>query len=320
MTSINFSNGDEMPIIGLGTWKSKPGEVKVAVISAIKEGYRHIDCAPIYGNEFEVGEAIAECIAKGLVKREELWITSKLWNNAHRRENMVPAIKKTLSDLKLDYLDLYLIHWPIVHKPDIVNPKEGNDFININEVPLTETWNGMIELKKAGLTKHIGVANFNSKNLNELIKNCEEKPEMNQVELHPFLQQIELLQFCKTQSIQLTAYSPLGSGAESRKGDHIPVILGHEVIVQIADKHKCTAAQVLLSWAIKRGTVIIPKSVNPNRIAENLASQNIKLDEEDMIKISGLDRQYRYVDGTFWTFEGSPYDLDFLWAEENVII
>ena len=165
MSKLSYSNGDQMPALGLGTWKSAPGEVKQAIIQALQIGYRHLDCAAIYKNEAEIGEAIAECIEQGIVKREDLWITSKLWNNAHRKEEVEVALSKTLSDLGLDYLDLYLVHWPVAFKNEIEFAQGSDDYLSLSEVPLSETWRAMQELQNKGLAKHIGTSNFSQKKL-----------------------------------------------------------------------------------------------------------------------------------------------------------
>ncbi|MCB0473999.1 MAG: aldo/keto reductase, partial [Flavobacteriaceae bacterium] len=209
MKSIRYTNGDTMPALGLGTWKSEPGEVYNAVVTAIKTGYRHIDCAPAYGNEKEIGQAISDCIADGIVTREELWITSKLWNTAHQKNEVLPALKATLDDLKLEYLDLYLIHWPVALKEGAGFPLKASNFYSLEEVPLTETWKGMEDTVKAGLVRHIGVSSFGPEHLQVILKSAEIAPEMNQVECHPYFQQDTLLNFCREHNIFLTAYSPL---------------------------------------------------------------------------------------------------------------
>ena len=167
-----FANGDPMPLIGLGTWKSDPGEVHAAVTQAIRLGYRHIDCALLYGNEAEIGSAIRDPIRSGAVTRKDLWITSKLWSNAHGRDNVAPALRKTLTDIGLDYLDLYLIHWPIPLKPSAVLPGKPDDFLPLAEAPIHSTWAAMEAAVDAGLVRHIGVSNFSAKKLRELIPQC----------------------------------------------------------------------------------------------------------------------------------------------------
>lgn len=318
MKSITFSNGDQMPIIGLGTWKSKPGEVYQAVLWAIEAGYRHIDCAAIYDNEKEVGNALEKAFNSGLVKREELFITSKLWNSNHRLDDVVPALKKTLKDLKLDYLDLYLIHWPVSFKKGVSFAQTREEFYTYGDVPLTQTWEGMEEAKMMGLTKHIGVSNFNISKLEEVIKSCQFAPEMNQVEMHPFLPQDKLVNFCKENGILMTAYSPLGSGdrAATSKKSNEPSLLENETVKELATKHGVTTAQILISYSVHRGIAVIPKSVNQERIAQNLAAIEVNLDESDMKKLANIGISYRFIDGSFFTGTQSPYKLTDLWEKD----
>lgn len=309
MLKLKFSNGDEMPAIGLGTWKSAPGEVGEAVKTAIRNGYRHIDCAATYGNEPEIGDALAEIFKEGKIKREELWITSKLWNNAHLKDDVIPALKITLKDLQLDYLDLYLIHWPVAFKPGVDFPQSSQEYLSLEEAPIIETWNKMLEAKKMGLSKHLGVSNFSIPRLEELMEESSTTPEMNQIELHPFLQQHTMMEFCSSHNIQLTAYSPLGSGDRSGalKAKNEPSLLENSTIVQIAKKHGASPAQVLIKWHLIRGTAVIPKSTTPERIIQNLGSAGVNLTEDDLNKISELDRHYRYVTGEFFVTKGNSY-------------
>jgi len=316
MRTLKFKNNDKMPALGLGTWLSEPGEVYNAVKTAIKEGYRHIDCASIYGNEKEVGSALKECFADGTVTRSEMWITSKLWSNAHAKADVLPAIKQSLKDLQLDYLDLYLIHWAVALKKNSMFPQTAKDLVSLDEIPLTETWAGMEDTKTKGLTRHIGVSNFGKKNLNKLIVNSTLKPEMNQVECHPYFQQEDLFAYCKQHEIHLTAYSPLGSFGRPDifKAAEEPKLLGDTTIAKIASSNDVTPAQVLISWALNRAMSVIPKSVNPKRILENLQAEQVILSEKDMNAIADLERNYRYVTGHFWLPEGGPYTLEGVWA------
>ncbi|PQJ32097.1 aldehyde oxidoreductase [Nonlabens arenilitoris] len=309
MKSLKFKNGDELFPIGLGTWKSKPGEVKNAVISALESGYKHIDCAAIYGNEKEIGEAFNEVFSKGEIKREDVWITSKLWNNAHLPQDVEPAMKQTLNDLQLDYLDLYLIHWPVAFKPDVQSPEGPEDYLTPQEAPISETWKAMSQLKEKGLAKHIGVSNFSKQKLEELIANTGEIPEMNQVELHPLLQQNDLFEYCSKQGIHLTGYSPLGSGdrSDGMKQENEPNMFEKTAVQKIASKHNVSPAQVLINWSAQRGTAVIPKSTNPGRIKENLEAARLQLDKDDLKDLAQLDEHYRYVTGKFFEVEEKGY-------------
>ncbi len=315
MQTLIFMNNDQMPILGLGTWKADPGEVGRAVKEAIKIGYRHIDCAAIYGNELEIGEALNDVLQEGQVTREELWITSKLWNNAHAREEVPEALKKTLADLRLDFLDLYLIHWPVATKPEVVFPSKGEHFLSLEQRPLGETWAGMETCVQSGLAKHIGVSNFSISKINEVNRNATLKPEVNQIELHPYLQQEGMLLYCRDYNIHLTAYSPLGSGdrPDVMKRADEPSLLTNPVVTEIAQAHDCSSAQVLLRWAIERGTSVIPKSTNSSRLAENFKAASLKLNDQEMAKLAKLETGFRYVNGEFWAIEGSPYTLTELW-------
>lgn len=310
MESLKFTNGDEMPAIGLGTWKSSRGKVGEAIITALEEGYRHIDCAATYGNEAEIGASFSQVFSKGKIKREDVWITSKLWNDSHKKEDVIPALKKTLRDLQLDYLDLYLIHWPVAFRKGVAFPASDSDYLSLEEVPISETWEAMVEAKKQGLVKHIGVSNFSEKKLTDLMSETQEIPEMNQIELHPFLQQPELVEFCTENNILVTAYSPLGSGDRSKemKAENEPSLLEEPVITKIAEKHGASPAQVLIKWAVTRGTAVIPKSTSRDHIISNLKSAEVELDEEDMKAIANIGRHFRYVTGEFFVTEGNSYE------------
>mgnify|MGYP000064038922 FL=1 len=303
MKTLEFRNGDKLDAIGLGTWKSDKGKVEEAVYTALKTGYTHIDCALVYGNEKEVGNGIHKALYEGIITRKDLWVTSKLWNNAHRREDVIPALKQSLKDLQLDYLDLYLMHWPVAFKSGLEGfPQGDDDYLSLDEVPIIETWDAMLEAKKQGLVKHVGVSNFSKKKLKDLMSKTDDNPEMNQVELHPLLRQDDLLDFCHKNNIHLTAFSPLGSGDRTpeMKADDEPDMMGNETVKNIAEKHQCTSAQVLIAFHLHRDTAVIPKSTNADRIKENLESAEIKFDDQDLKTLKSLDKHYRYVNGKFF--------------------
>ena len=320
MKTLEFKNKDTMHAIGLGTWKAKGNEVKKAVKDALKAGMRHIDTAAAYGNEKEIGEALAEVFAEGNIMREDVFITSKLWNDAHKEGYVIPAIEKSLKNLQLEYLDLYLVHWPVAFKPGVNQPSKPSDYLSLEEVPLIETWKQMEKIKEDGYARHIGVSNFSKEKLEDLIKKAKIKPEMNQIELHPLLQQDKLIAFCKSQDIFVTAYSPLGSGDRSHdmKGEDEPNLLELAEIKEIAKRHNASAGQILINWHNQRGCAAIPKSTSKDHIQENFKAANIELSKADMDKISLLDRHYRFITGAFFEEESKGYTD--IYDEKNALI
>ncbi|KAK7044132.1 hypothetical protein VNI00_007849 [Paramarasmius palmivorus] len=286
---ITLNNGVKMPQIGLGTWQStKPGEAERAVESALKGGYRHIDAAVIYGNQREVGAGIK----KSGIPRSDIFVVSKLWNNSHRPEVVEADLDNTLKELDTDYLDLYLIHWPVPFQPGPTlsatrtrNDGSGESEVIIDtEAPsIAETWKAMVSLLQTGKVKAIGVSNFTIKHLEILAKASDVVPAVNQIEAHPLLQQDDLVAYSKEKGIHLTAYSPLGQNITGR-----PPVISHEIVASVASELGATPAQVLIAWGVAQGYSVIPKSVTPERIQSNF--KQITLPEDALKKISNLPR------------------------------
>jgi len=283
----------EAPLLGLGTWQSKPGEVKRAVEAAIDLGYRQIDCAAVYGNEPEIGEALRTKIGS-VVKREDLFIVSKLWNSCHEFKDVLPACQQTLKDLGLNYVDLYLIHWPISFvsgKERFPRDEKGN--LKYAKVDIMETWSALEQLVEKGLVKSIGVSNFNSKQIARILKEGKIPPACLQIECHPYLSQEPLIAFCKERNIQVVAYSPLGSPTRPWATKDDPQLLADERLLKIAKKYNKSPAQVLLRFQIERGVAVIPKSVSVERLKQNMEIFDFKLSSDDLNIIRSFNRNYR---------------------------
>ncbi|XP_034245233.1 aldo-keto reductase family 1 member B1-like [Thrips palmi] len=307
--TIKLNNGQDFPILGLGTWKSKPGEVEQAVKDAIDAGYRHIDGAFIYGNEAEVGNGIRAKIAEGVVKREDIFLTSKLWNTFHRPDLVVDACKKSLKNFGLDYLDLYLIHWPTGYEEGgELFPREADGTVRYSDVDYVDTWKALEKCVELGLVKGIGLSNFNSQQVTRVLEVCKIKPLVNQVECHAHLNQAKLIKFCKERDIVVTAYSPLGSPDRpwAKPGD--PMLLEDPKIKAMADKYGKTTAQVVLRYLIQHGTVPVPKSVTKSRIVSNFQVFDFELSPADVAVMDTFDCNGRLVplnDGKkhkYWPF------------------
>jgi len=270
-----------IPALGLGCWKAPQSETTDAVGAALNFGYRHIDSAAIYGNEKQVGEALAS----SSVSRSDVWITSKLWNTNHAPSAVRPAIEKTLSDLGISQLDLYLIHWPVAFSSSgsTVDPT----------ISILDTWTAMEDLVQANLTKYIGVSNFAKHDVELILKEAKIKPFAHEFETHPYLQQQEFVDWHKDQDIAVIAYSPLANTNPSYQSPGVPSILKDKALVEIAEKKNVTVAQIILRWGIERGTIVIPKSTHESRIVENLQSVEVELSSEDMEILAGLDKKLR---------------------------
>lgn len=298
--SITLNNGTTIPSLGLGTWRSAKRQVGETIKSALENGYQHIDCASIYGNEEEIGNAFHSAFASGPVKREDIFITSKLWNTEHNPVNVERACRLTLSDLQLKYLDLYLVHWGIAFEPGgELEPIGRNGLVKTEPIPVQTTWKAMELLVKKGLVKSVGVANFTVPMLVDLLSFAKILPVINQVEIHPYNVQAELVDFCLKKNIAVTAYSPLGSG------EGVDKPLNNAVVAAVAQDHQKTPAQILLRWSLQRKLITIPKSDNFERIKENAAIFDFKLTPKEMTKISALNRNQRYVNPIEWW--GIPY-------------
>lgn len=297
-----------MPPVGFGLWKIPREDTADAVVEAIRAGYRHFDSAADYANEAESGEGFARAIAEGLVTRKELWITSKLWNTFHAPEHVEEACRKTLADLRLDCLDLYLIHFPIAleyvaieerYPPEwLFNPDAAEPEMRPAKVPLYQTWHAMEALVEKGLVNRIGVCNYNSALIHDLMTYATILPSHLQIESHPYLTQEKLIRCAKGYGIDVTAFSPLGAQSyfELNMADAGESLLGAAPVIVAAQAHGKTPAQVLLKWGVQRGTSIIPKTCRPERMRENLAIDNFELSAFEMMAINSLNQNRRFND------------------------
>ncbi|XP_017764987.1 PREDICTED: aldose reductase-like isoform X1 [Eufriesea mexicana] len=295
--TLALSNGYKMPALGLGTYQSRPGEVEKAVMEAIDLGYRHIDTAFFYGNEKEIGEAVQAKIKDGTVKREDLFITTKLWNNFHKEERVVPACKKSLENLGLSYIDLYLIHWPFAFQDgDNLLPKTEDGTLIMSDTDYLETWKGMEECVRLGLTRSIGISNFNEEQITRLLGAAKILPVNNQVEVNINLNQTPLIEFCRKHNITITGFSPLGQPG-NRFG--VPNSLDNPKLIEISKKYNKTTAQIALRYILQQGIAVIPKTVTSSRLKENLNICDFSLTDQEMATIATIgtgQRVSRFLD------------------------
>ena len=315
--------GAKIPVVGLGTFGSdhvSGDAIAAGVRDAIAAGYRHIDCASVYGNEDKIGPVLREVLDSGLVKREELWITSKVWNDMHGDGDVLLSCARTLKDLKLDYLDLYLVHWPFpnFHPPGCTVEARSKDAKPYIHESYMKTWRQMERLVDAGLVRHIGTSNMTIPKLKLLLRDARIRPAVNEMELHPHLQQQELFDFVRQNGIVPIGYCPVGSPARPER-DRTPedtVDTEDPVIVKIAQRLGVHPAVVCVKWAVQRGQIPIPQSVTRRNYIANLACTTTPpLTDEEMRAISGIDRNCRLVKGQIFMWKAGQtwealWDLD----------
>ena len=321
-----LANGSKMPVVGMGTFgsdKYSGEQVAAAVIEAATLGYRHFDCAAVYGNEAQIGEALS-LVQQGGVPREELWVTSKVWNDRHGDGDVIRSCKQSLKDLRLDYLDLYLVHWPFPN----FHPKGcSGDYHNPNAKPYIheaymKVWSQMEELYRAGLVRNIGTSNMTAAKMRLLLRDCRVKPAVNEMELHPNFQQPELFDFMVANGIQPVGFCPIGSPSRPER-DRTPADTcdtEDPVILQIADRLGVHPAVVCIMWAVKRGEVTIPFAVKRPQLLGNLkAAVDTPLSDADMRRIAKIDKGCRLIKGQVFLWrEGLTWED--LWDLEGVIV
>lgn len=321
---VKFYNGSEIPVVGLGTFGSdnySADQVASAVTKAIELGYRHIDCASVYGNEKEIGGALRDVFASGIVKREDLWITSKVWNNMHH--DVIGSCRKSLSDLGLDYLDLYLVHWPFPNhhsKGVTVNSRDPHAVPYIHENYM-KTWGDMEKLLSMGLVKNIGTSNMTIPKMKLLLRDCRVKPVVNEMEMHPHFQQPELFEYLASNGIKAIGFCPIGSPGrpERDKTPEDTVPIEDPVIVEIASAHGTHPAVICVKWAAQNGQIPIPFSVKPEKFMSNLRCvTEDPLTAEEMKRIKAIDKKNRFIKGQVFTWV-TARDWRDLWDEDGII-
>ncbi len=318
--------GDRMPALGVGTFVSAhvdPRNMATAVRDAISAGYRHIDCARVYKNEAEIGVVLDEVLNSGLLAREDLWITSKLWNDMHGPGDVLVSLAETLRDLRLDYVDLFLIHWPVPnhHDPGVDISARHQDSRPYIHEEFMRVWRQMERVADAGLVRHIGTSNMTVPKMKLLLRDCRVKPAANEMELHPHFQQPELFDLCNENGIIPVGYSPLGSPNRPER-DTTPedtVVMEDPAVLRIADAHGIHPASVCLKWAVQRGQVPIPMSTKRKNLLSNLqAITEDPLTDEEMTALAGIDRNGRLIKGHVFLWPGADSWED-LWDVDGEI-
>ncbi|WWC72808.1 uncharacterized protein I206_106772 [Kwoniella pini CBS 10737] len=288
-TYFKLPSGDKFPSVGLGCWQSEPGALSKAVAYAIKVGYRHIDGATIYGNE----KALGEGLRRSGVDRKDIWVTTKLWNDDHRPEDVMKACKRSLELLGLDYIDLWLMHYPAATD---TNPKDPMD-IRVLDISYLDTWKAMEECLDAGLVRNIGISNYSKIEVGNLLNNCRIKPAVHQIERHPYLPQNAFMKYHEEIGLHVTAYSPLGNTNPSfSERDSLPPIQKNPAVQALASKYNISTANVLISLQLSEGCSVLPKSVTPSRIEENLRVVQLTAEDIDTIKSTTQGQRARYCD------------------------
>ncbi|KAL5006661.1 hypothetical protein ScPMuIL_015467 [Solemya velum] len=305
MTSLDkfatqLPSGQVMPAVGLGTYapKQEDDEVINAVKTAVKLGYRHLDCAALYRNERAIGHAIKQLIIEDNVKRQDLFISSKLWNTCHRADLVRPSLKKSLEDLGVKYIDLYLMHWPFSYKEGgRFYPTDEEGGLEVSDIDYMDTWRAMEDCVDEGLVKNLGASNFSVDQLKRVVNEARIKPVNHQIEVYLHYANTELVEFCKSKNVSVTAYCPLGSpwrfNAENLSH---PMALEEPVVKDIAASKNKTPAQILLRFLLQRGVSVIPKSSNPVHIAENIQLE-FQLSDSEMSKLLALNKDYKLIVG-----------------------
>lgn len=320
-----LNSGDEIPVIGLGTFGSdyyRPDEIAEAVKYAVHLGYRHIDCAQVYMNEKQIGDSITELITEKVVSREDLWITGKVWNDHH---NMVEkACSETLKDLQLDYLDLYLVHWPFpnYHAPGCEGDARNPDSVPFDALAFIDTWKQMELLHKKGKVRNIGVSNMTIAKLKKVLPMMKVKPVVNEMELHPCFQQKELFDYLVQNDIQPIGYSPMGSPKRPArdKTESDAVDMEDPIVMKIARRLEVHPASVCISWAVQRGQIPIPFSVKPEQLISNLmATYNKQLTDDEMNEMEIAEKGSRLIKGQVFLWEGAKGWED-LWDMNGEIV